>query len=443
MKKRVGVLLTILVITGAFNSFQVNAQIHTPDGDICKRNYSIYKGFYDNKEYEDAIVAWRITLKNCPTFSYNIYSHGVRMIKYFIEKETDIVHKEGLIDTLLMLYDMRIEHYGNNHRYPEGYILAEKGCDLLKYRKDDFETGYELLSRAIELWGNNSRPRTIITFMNVTSHLFRIGLIDQEEVLENYSNCMNIVEFNLEKEPDNEAYLMAKSETEKNFTNSGAADCNSLINLFKPKFEQNSDDLDLLKKINSYLLRYKCTDSEFFFNVTETLYKLEPTSTTAHSIAQRFMIREDYLKALEYLENAINIETILKDRGLYFYEMAQVLYLYKADYIKARTYARKAIEINPNKGEPYILIGKIYISAHKNFSDNEFEKSTVFWLAVDKFKKAKSVDPEVEEEATKLINLYSAYFPKSEDVFYRVLNVGDPYTVKGWINEVTRIRVRK
>ena len=63
MKKTVGVLLMILVITGSFYSIQVNAQIHTPDGDICKRNYSIYKGFYDNKESDSFFDSMTIIIK--------------------------------------------------------------------------------------------------------------------------------------------------------------------------------------------------------------------------------------------------------------------------------------------------------------------------------------------------------------------------------------------
>ena len=348
MKRIVGAWLIIIIITGTFFTMQGKAQVNTPNGDLCKRNYSIYKGFLDNEEFEDAYIPWRLTLKDCPTFSKNLYTHGVKMLRYFIENETDIIRKEGLIDSLLMLYDMRIKYYGNNPKYPEAYILGEKGIDLLKYRKDDVETGYDILSRSIDGWGNNSKPHVIITFMNVTSHLSRTGLIDKETVLENFSKCMEIIEYHLELNPGNKAYLLAKSETEKNFTKSGAIDCESLIDLFEPKYNENPDDIDLLKKINSFLIRNNCTDSEFFLKVTESLYKFEPSSRIAHSIAQRFMIKEDHLKALEYLESAIKIETTLLDKAVYFYEMAQLLYLYKADYSAARELARKAIEINPN-----------------------------------------------------------------------------------------------
>jgi len=443
MKTKIGAILLLIVLSGTLFSRLGNAQINTPDGDICKRNYSIYKGFFDNQEYEDAYPAWKETLKECPTFSRNIYSHGVKMVKYFIENESDIVQREGLIDTLMILYDLRIKYFGNNQKYPEGYILGEKGVDLLKYRKDDIENGYEILSKAIKLWGNNSKPHVIITFMNVNSHMSKMGLLEAEEVIKNYTTCMEISEHNLEKKQGDKGYTMAKSETEKYFTNSGAADCEALIELFEPKYNENPDDLDLLRKINSYLIRNKCTDSDLFMKVNESLYKTEPSAKIAHSIAQRFMIKENHIKALEYLENAINLVIDDLDKAEYFYEMAQVLYLYKADYKKARDLAKKSIELKPEWGLPYMLIGKIYISAYKNFGENDFDKSTVFWVAVDYFKKAKSVDPTVSEEASKLIKMYSEYFPISDDIFYRVLNFGDPYTVKGWINERTTIRPRK
>ena len=107
------------------------------DPDACKRNYSIYKEFYKQQNYKDALPAWNETISICPKFNRGIWSDGEKMFKERIDKSEDQVKKEELIDSLMWIYDQRIEYFGNDPRYPEGYILGNKGIALLKYRKSE------------------------------------------------------------------------------------------------------------------------------------------------------------------------------------------------------------------------------------------------------------------------------------------------------------------
>jgi hypothetical protein len=89
------------------------------------------------------------------------------------------------------------------------------------------------------------------------------------------------------------------------------------------------------------------------------------------------------------------------------------------------------------------LIGQLYIAAREDVFDNDFDQTTVFWAAIDKFAQAKNVDPEVADKANDLIRQYSKYFPNNELVFFHTLKEGDSYKVGGWINETTTVRSRK
>ena len=90
-----------------------------------------------------------------------------------------------------------------------------------------------------------------------------------------------------------------------------------------------------------------------------------------------------------------------------------------------------------------MLIGRLYVQYNRSISEVEFEQNTAYWAAVDKFIQAKRVDPTVTEEADKLIYTYSAYFPTLENAFFHDLSEGQEYVVPGWINERTRVRLRK
>lgn len=120
--------------------------------------------------------------------------------------------------------------------------------------------------------------------------------------------------------------------------------------------------------------------------------------------------------------------------------MASISGLKLNQYSTARNYANKAIALKANWGSPYILIGKLYAGSSNSCGETACTKNAVFWVAVDKFIKAKTVDPDCSQEANTLISTYSAYFPKKEDCFFENIMEGQSYTVGCWINETTKTR---
>ena len=73
----------------------------------------------------------------------------------------------------------------------------------------------------------------------------------------------------------------------------------------------------------------------------------------------------------------------------------------------------------------------------------DFEGRVAYWAAVDKFERAKQIDPSVAGRANELIRTYTPHFPTRENIFFNDYAEGQSYTVGGWINEVTTIRAAK
>ncbi len=413
------------------------------DPDLCKRSYTLYKEFHRQKNYKDALPHWKLTTEICPKFSTSVWSDGEKMFKDRIESTEDLVTKEVLIDSLMWVFDQRIEHFGKNPRYPEGYILGNKGVSLLKYRKEDVKGGYDILKRSVELQGKESKPPVVLTFMQASRQLFYDGLIDAEQVLKDYSTAMDVVDANLKDNPKDPLFKTAKEGIETHFTKSGAADCDALIALYEPAFEDNKTDEDWLKKISGQLRRAGCTDAALFVSTAEALYAINPDADAGHNLAVMFMRNEEYDKATDYLEKAIEIGQESDELADMYYELAQINYMHYKEYRTARQLCLQAIEARPNWGDPYLLIGQLYIAAREDVFDNDFDQTTVFWAAIDKFAQAKNVDPEVADKANDLIRQYSKYFPNNELVFFHTLKEGDSYKVGGWINETTTVRSRK
>ena len=109
---------------------------------------------------------------------------------------------------------------------------------------------------------------------------------------------------------------------------------------------------------------------------------------------------------------------------------------------RARDIFRRAAQVDPTNGEPYLLIAMLYAESAKQFS-GDIESKAVFWAAVDKCNKAKSIDPSIAESANSMIRSYTAAFPSMETIFFNDYSEGQTFQVGGWIGETTTIRARK
>ncbi len=405
----------------------------------CVKNLSLYREYVKQDNYKDAVAPWFKVFNSCPQATKNIYIDGVKILRYLIDEEVDPVKKNDLVDTLMKMYDRRIENYKQ-----KGYVLGRKGVDYLRYRQnsiEDIEIGYKILEESIELRKAKSEEAVMVTFMTSTETLFKEAKIDREKVIENYAMLMDIIDAIIEAEKNNEKVLQARDNIDAIFERSGAATCEALIDLFKPKFEETPEDISLLEKITSLLDKTGCKDDELFFFSSEKLHNLKPTANSAAMIAEMAKKREEYDKSLKYYKEAVTLEENNEKKAIYYLQVADILRKLE-NFPESREYALKAVEANPSSGEPYILIGHLY-AASKMCITNELEKGAIYWAAVDKYIKAKTVDPSLEEEANKYIVTYSGYFPTKETVFFFSLKNGDSYKLGCWINETTTVRTNE
>ena len=161
-------------------------------------------------------------------------------------------------------------------------------------------------------------------------------------------------------------------------------------------------------------------------NTAIVMYENEKSSAAAHAIGQAYFKRGESAKAEQYYNEAISLEESNTKKADMYYELGLLYFTGMNNYQKA-----------------YLLIGRVYAAGGKDCGNDEFENKWVYWVVVDQFQKAKSVDPSVSEEANKLISTYSAYFPKENDAFWADMKAGQTVTVGCWINETTTARFIK
>ncbi|SHF51416.1 hypothetical protein SAMN05444274_10612 [Mariniphaga anaerophila] len=410
---------------------------------------SLYNEFYKQDNIESAMPHWKKVYTTYPKSTLNIYIHGSNMYEKLIEKAATPEEKGKLIDELMKLYDKRTKYFGE-----KGYVLGRKATAWLKYKldndraldngdlKETLKKGYDWLNESVTERGNESELPVLVLLMQTSRSLFKLGELPKETVVKNYDTCNSILNATLDKTTDAETVKNigdVQAYIEDIFGTSGAADCEALVNIFTPQYESKKDDVEFIKTMLRRLGNANCDETPLFSEATEKLYELEPSAEAAFNMARRFVKRDDAERAKNYYQQAMEQETDNELLAKYYYEYALFIYAKEHALQEARTYAKKAMDIKSDYCEALMLIGDIYVAASRSFGSDDFEKSTVFWLAVDYYERARS-NPDCAVDASKKAKDYRKYFPNKEEAFFRSLQEGQTYKVGGWINESTKVR---
>ena len=419
---------------------------HGQDSIDCRMNLSLMTTAAKAENYKDAVVTWNAVYNNCPASSKNIYIYGPRIYKSLFATETDATKKKEYIDKTMEIYDKRLKYFSNVDA--KGTILAFKTYDYQELMGEDADPAvvYKMLGEAIEDMKSEISPDAFGHYMIASLRLFLQDNSKKEQYIKDHFRILDYLDDAKNNIPDNDKenadYIAVVIDGIENaFVNSGAGDCKTLLAFYSAKFAENKDNEEFLNKAIGSLSNIGCTDSDFYFDLSENLHRLKPSANSAIGLANRSLRNKDYKDAMKYYEQAADLETDKKKSSDYLFTLAQILSSQRS-YSQARQMAYEALKFNPNNGSAYILIAQMYASTAEGvFSESE-KRGLVFCAAVDKLQRAKAVDSSVASEANNLINQYSRYYMEKEHAFMMGLKVGESVFVPGWIGENTTIRTK-
>ena len=422
----------------------------------CVMNVSLFHESVKNKMYADAYGPWWEVYTTCPNANKSIYSDGAKIVEALYQATNDPAEKERLAKLAVEMQDKRIRYFGNDAKYPKAYILGEKGLAYVDfYGETKLAEARECLRQSVEGMGNKSKVMVLVKLVDVSYALYKQDPNGKaEQFISDYEIASNALGDQAADASNKNAEIAGKQKdyVDNIFAISGAADCSKLDEIYGAVVKENLTNLDMLQKIAKLYKRVRCTESEVYFAACEAAHKLQPTQESAAGCASMAAKKGDYEAAIAYYDQAIKlamVEDELEDVADYQYNAAFYCYNNLKKYAEARKYAQASIATlsglgqNKGQGRCYIIIGMCYAATrlYGNDAKGAILNKTVYWAAVDKFYKAKQVDPSVEAQASEFISTYSRYFPTKEERFDLPNEFnGSTYYVGGWIGETTNIR---
>ncbi|WP_287827633.1 hypothetical protein [Bacteroides sp.] len=437
--KLLAVVLLLLGVTS------VSAQVD----EKCLSNSSISHEAVKVGNYKDAYEPWKEVIKDCPLLRYYTFTDGFKILTSFLDKaEKSSADYTKYFDELMQLHDSRMEYIpqfnekGVTNIPSVDAALGLKVIDYLTYSTNpDYNLAYDWTKKSVLAEKADSQPAVLFYLVNLSLAKLQTDATFKESFVNDYLFASQLAEEAIEtstKDVYKKAYEDTKNSLTALFINSGAADCQSLQDIYAPKVEENKDNIEYLKQVISVMESLKCRDQEAYAQASFYSYQIEPTAEAAMGCAMRSYKKGDINETIKFIDEAMGLEVEPAKKAEKAYYAATFLFAGKR-YSQARSYALKALGFDPNNGSAYILIAKLYASS-PNWSDEAVLNKCTYFLVIDKLQRAKAVDSSVANEANELIRVYSQYTPTAQDLFMLGYKAGDSITIGGWIGESTTIR---
>ena len=415
--------------------------VETLSDEECMVNLSLFHESVKNKQYDEAYGFWLPVYQSRPDLNKAIYTDGTEILGHRYQQAIDENVRKALRDSIMQLHDDRIKYF-DEARYPDAYVLGVKAMDYLTYFQEDELAlpAYGWMKESVTALGAKAQITVLRKFVELSYNIYKSNTEQYgDQFLADYQLASAALEQIVAAGGKNAEHATSqKAYVDRLYAASGAADCGQMDQMYATVVAESANDIEKLGSIMKLYRRLGCTESDVYFVAAEHAHKLQPTSESAAGCAQMCIKKGDLNGALEYYKQALSMVTNDEDKADYLYRVANVYVLLK-NYQQGAAYAQQSLDVNPEDGRCYLLMGICYASA-KIYDDPILARS-VFWVACDMFRKAKTVDSSCATDANKLIATYSQYFPSKEDVFFhKELNDGQPFRVGGWIGKTTTCR---
>ena len=430
----------------------------------CFANLSIFAEYAKVKNYKAAYQPWLELKKQCPDLNSAIYVLGERILKSFIKSSDDTAKLQFQKD-LVNLYDEWLQYFPKSKRGVSevGKILAIKAQTMLDYKLASDSEIVQIYDDAFKKDPKSFKsPKGLYNYFKLYFKMYKSDDQDVslEEVFDKYEELTEKFEYEMGaytakldlilKKEENSTPLSSREIRNKKVYEVNMVACNTYLNnlnaiiakestcenlipLYRKNFDSFKSDSVWLNRAASRMDSKDCSDDPLFVELVEALHELNPSANSAYYLGLLNDKKGDSKLAIEYYNESIDLETDNLKKAKTLYKIA-LKFKKSGQFSKSRTYANKALKYQPSMGKAYLLIGNLYASSANNCGTSQFEKRSIYWLALKEAKKAASVDASVRKLANKTAASYEGRAPSKTDIFSEAMG-GKKISFNCWIGK--------
>lgn len=411
----------------------------------------IYRGFLRENDLVTAWPHWQRAYQLAPAADGKRsiqYTDGVKFYKDFYQKSTDSLERAGYVQNIRNLYKEAVRCYPNDSHL-HGLLAFDLYYSFRKHATDD--EIYQLFKSTLDKNGINSQAFVLNPFTDLLISQYNQGKIGVEEARTYQALVRDVLARGLADAKERDNFVIVEDYVPVRLEEFEAVEDfyppSYYINRYYPDYQQDSLNCEVVKTVYSRFRWGKVDVKDSRLNRMSQFINrecLDADQTSSGRQAFNALQEGQYRDAVQLFEKASSETDDQDKKSKYHLLIAKIYYSYLKNFGKSRQFALQAAKLDPNSGEPYILIGKLYASSGPLCGPGRgWDSQVVTWPAIDKWQVARNIDPGIAAEATKLINQYSGYMPNVEEIFQRGLKEGQSFYVGCWIQESTTIRAAR
>ena len=437
MKKITFLLAVSLIFIAAKTNAQEDANRE------CQIKYNLFKGDFNSKKYDDALINLTYLLDNCQDLSVNIYKYGSDLAEK--AKKDPVLAKR--------IYEQRLQYFPKKN---PAKVHSDYASYLMKNKLSTDDEIFSILEKAYTIDPTKMGVKNLyVYFQGVTD---RNKDTNPQKVFDTYDDVLE----NVNKKLDNYAAQLRKlsvdtirnkkkiyaytvnskalGQVEGGLDNmiSEIATCERLVPLYERDFEANKTNSVWLRRAVSRMFEKECQEEPMYEKLAKAYAEATPSPDSYTFYAGILEKNGDASGAATMREKAFNLETDPIKKAKYKLKFAQAAKS-RGQLSKARSLAREALKFNPNYGRAYLLIASLYQSSVNTCGTDEFEKRMVYAAALRQAQVAARVDPSISSNARRYIRSYKANLPSKKVIFTQGAQIGASHTIKCWIGETVKV----
>ncbi|KYG83514.1 hypothetical protein [Roseivirga echinicomitans] len=436
---RIKFLLTLIIITSGYSAM---AQFKWPEQpeerSDAQTKWTLFSDTEKAGNYDAAKGHLAYILEHFPDLSESTYIKGIAIWDESWENGKTEAEKEAAAAKVMSLYEMRFKMYPESKKEN----IGRQAISAYRYFiKDASKTQYllDLFKLTYELEGNEGFYSTGRYYMQtaVLGYTRDIGLTD-EQILDIYNKCTEHIDYQIKKaksqNKSTKSMDAVKEFVDEKLANLNLIDCAFIIEKLVPQFKANPKDGELANKIFVYAYDGGCTDAEWFLDAAKAVLETKPQYGVANLLASTYVKEKDYVNAKIYYNKAIEIAEDNTDKGK---AMKQIVLMERLEGNKAeaRKLAIATVEIDPTlKEEMYTLIGDMVMqSTECDQQKSQVDDRAKFIVAYEYYTKGGN---QLKASQAK------AQFPSGGEIFTEGKELGDSVTVGCWIQQTVKLQKR-
>ena len=408
-KHKTSSLLLLFIYT--FTTFEFASTIKVkgePDCDSMEvlKQYSLFSEYHKNKDYASALpFGWNVLNCNPVRFNKWIFYKMEDCFWYLHDSAGVTVEQVQLIeDTIIFFYDIAITYYADG----AGYFGSRKAFTMETWLNFDPVSIISEYEKAIEI-----KPDISSYYYNRLGQLY---IVNKSDANDYKMKAIDLYTSLVLREPDNPAWL---EELKKIIE-----DPKQLLEIYKKIWYLDKQNIDKAWDYASIGIRNK-----FYEETTEPLLFLTQRSPETIDYWSQLAAAYQGLNQLPEAEEVlIKLITMDPDNQNHYLNIA-IVYQEQKNFNKARQYFQTASEKGSGWALPVFYEGNLYEKAAMDCEFN-FEAKMVYQLAIDTYRKAFNLDPNLTQ-AKDRANALSDSVPSKEDYFFRGYKTGQVLPITG------------